>query len=220
MQQQPASIPENYKGAQSATTYSVKVADSAGADWLFEKAKRNLLDVNRWHQLAGSSTARFKVIDENNRETNEPAKEGNYLRINIPVVPKTGAGHGFDWVRVEKIEEIREAGYRFIGMLVRPCHPPFEKQEVAHFFSPHATSTFCVERKGKKIKAAVYGRNENPNTRVHTILARLRNMLIALGAMIGLNKPQWRSLVKGWLRHTSPSFSPLRTAEETQRAAE
>jgi hypothetical protein len=198
---QSRSIPENYKGAQSATTYTVKVKDSAEADWLFEKARRNLLDVDKWHQLAGPSTASFKIIDQNNRETNAPANEGNYLRINIPVVPKTGAGQGFDWVRVEKIEEIREAGYRFICMRVRPCRPPFEKQEIAHFFSPNATSTFCIERTGKKVKAAVYGRNEKPNTRVHDFFAKLRNVLIAFGAMIGFNKPQWKSLVKGWLTH-------------------
>ena len=201
MSNRPRSIPENYKGAQSATTYTVKVKDSAGADWLFEKAKRNLLDVNRWHQLAGPATASFKVIDENNRETNELAKEGNYLRINIPVVPKAGAGHGFDWVRVEKIEELREAGYRFICMRVRPSRPPFEKKEIAHFFSPYATSTFCIERIGRKVKAAVYGRNEKPNTMVHDFFVKLRNMLIAFGAMIGFNKPQWKSLVKGWITH-------------------
>jgi hypothetical protein len=197
----PLSIPENYKGAQSATTYTVKAKDSAAADWLFEKARKNLLDVNRWHQLAGPSTASFKVIDEKNRETNKLAAEGDYLRIKIPVVPAAGAGQGFDWVRVEKIEEMGEAGYRFIGMRVRPCRPPFEKQEIAHFFSPHATSTFCIERRGKRVKAAVYGRNENPNTRVHDFFVKLRNMMIAFGAMIGFNKPQWKSLVKGWLTH-------------------
>jgi len=193
-------IPDQYIGAQSATSYAIKTANSVEADSLFEKAKQNLLDVNRWKKLAGPATAKFTIVNANNEETKEPAAEGNYLRISIPVVPKTETGEGFDWVKVEKIEEREAAGYRFIGMRVRPCKPPFEKHEVAHFFSADATSTFCIERKRNKVKAAVYGRNEKPNTqRAFGFLTILRNLLIALGAMIGFNKPQWKSLVKGLL---------------------
>lgn len=195
-------IPDQNKGARSATAYTVKTPGGAEADWLFEKAKKNLLNVNQWHQLAGNSSAEFTVIDKNNHQTNRPAEEGNYLRISIKAIPGDTAGDGFDWVKVEKIEEKQGAGYRFIGMRVRPCAPPFDNSEVAHFFSPHATSTFFIERKGRKVKAAVIGRNEKPNTNTGNFLGKLRNLFVAIGAMIGLNKPQWKSLVKGLLNHS------------------
>jgi hypothetical protein len=207
-------IPHQYKGARSATAYTVKASGSAEADWLFEKAKKNLLNVNRWQELAGRSTAGFKVINKHNKETNDVAEEGNYLRINIPVVPGINSGNGYDWVKVEKIEEKQGPGYRFIGMRVRPCAPPFDRHEVAHFFSPHATSTFCIERKGKKVKAAVYGRNENPNTRANKFFDKIRNIIVAIGAMIGLNKSQWKSLVKGWIEHSVVETRYVVLAEE------
>ena len=191
-------IPDQYIGAQSATSYAIKTANSVEADCLFEKAKQNLLDVNRWQELAGPSTAKFTIVNKNNKEINGLADEGNFLRISIPIIPKTETGEGFDWVKVERIEERKSAGYRFIGMRVRPCKPPFEKNEVAHFFSADATSTFCIEQKGNKVKAAVYGRNEKPNTKkAFGPVTILRNLLIALAAMMGFNKPQWKSLVTG-----------------------
>ena len=195
-------IPEQYIGAQSATSYSIKLSNATAADCLFERARKNLLDVNHWQKMAGPGTARFTAVNDNNVETNELVEEGNYLRINIPVVPKAAAGEGFDWVKVERIEEHGAPGHRFIGIRVRPTKPPFEKNEVAHFFSAHATSTFCIEQKGNKVKAAVFGRNEKPNTKTaFGFFTKLRNLLIALGAMMGLNKPQWKSLVKGLLDH-------------------
>lgn len=197
-------IPDQYIGAQSATSYAIKTKSSVEAECLFEKAKQNLLDVNRWQELAGPATAKFTIVNKNNKEIKGLAEEGNFLRISIPVIPKTETGEGFDWVKIEKIEEKKSKGYRFVGMRVRPSEPPFEKHEVAHFFSADATSTFCVERKGNKVKAAVYGRNEKPNTKTaFGVLTILRNLLIALGAMMGFNKPQWKSLVKGLLDDAS-----------------
>jgi hypothetical protein len=193
-------IPEQYTGAKSVTSYTIKTQDNVSADRLFDKARNNLLNVNDWQKLAGPATAEFNVIDSNGKETNEPAKEGNYLRITIPVVPGSPAGKGHDWVIVEKIEEVKSSAHQYIAMRVRPAVPPFyDRNEIAHFFSDVATSTFCVIRQGKKIKTMVFGRNEKPNTSVHNFFNKVRNILIAIGAMIGLNKPQWKSLVKGWL---------------------
>lgn len=195
-------IPAQRKGAQSATTYTVKTDGIATAHYLFEKAKKNLLDVNNWQKIAGPSTAEFKVIGRKGDETNGLAEEGNYLRITIPAVPGSPAGEGYDWVRVEKIQKEKTAGYECITMQVRPSVPPFyNKQEVAHFFSKDATSTFFLERRRNRIKAAVYGRNEKPNTAPDNLIDKVRNTIIAVGAMLGFNKPQWKSLVKGWLQH-------------------
>jgi len=68
-----------------------------------------------------------------------------------------------------------------------------------HFFSKEATSSFLVEHAGRKVEASVKGRNELPNVEIHGLINKIRNLLIGLGAMIGLNYPQWKALVKGIL---------------------
>lgn len=195
-------IPAQHTGVKSSTVYTVRTDGVASAHYMFEKAKKNLLDVNNWQKIAGPSTAEFKVIGRKGDETHGWAEEGSYLRITIPAVPGSSAGDGYDWVRVEAIRNVKKVGYECITMQVRPTVPPFSNQkQVAHFFSDDATSTFYLERKKNRIRAAVFGRNEKPNTEVHNFFTRIRNVMIALGAMIGFNKPQWRNLVRGWLQH-------------------
>lgn len=196
-------VPEQKKGGHSATAYAIKTRDIHTAHAMYLKARKNLLDVNQWHHIAGPSSAFFQVFTNEGAKTDGIAAEGNYLRINIPAIPGSAAGGGYDWVKVEKIEEQQTEDPEFIAMRVRPSVPPFyNKEEVAHFFTRDATSTFCVERKGRKVKAAVYGRNEKPNTKVHSFFNKLRNLFVAAGAIIGLNKPQWKSLVKGLLNRS------------------
>lgn len=193
-------VPQQHKGAQSSTEFTTTALTSQMAEQLYEKARRNLLNVNNWKELAGAASATFTVIDTNGAETGGEAREGDYLRILLPV--KSAKNESFDWVRVEKIEEIEKPGHRYIGMRVRPAVPPFYgDREVAHFFTRDATSTFCVEMQGTQVKAAVYGRNEKPNTHVNRLVTKIKNLFIAIGAMIGFNKPQWKSLVKGWLKN-------------------
>jgi hypothetical protein len=193
-------VPPQQKGASSATTYTVKALNADAAALLFQKARKNLLNPGSWHKLAGPSSAIFTVVNNQGHATNVEVKEGNYLRISIPTVPGRPAGDGYDWVSVENIVEKYLPGHQYVAISVRPAVPPFYKnKEIAHFFAPDATSTFYIEIKGRRVKAAVYGRNERPNTKVHGLFSKLRNLFVALGAMLGLNKPQWKSLVKGWL---------------------
>jgi hypothetical protein len=195
-------VPPQYKGAASNTSYSVRAKSLEKAGHIFEKAKQNLINVNDWQKIAGAATAGFQVVSKEGIEKNGPPSEGDYLRITLPVVPGSTTGKGYDWVQVEQIEESDVPLQRSIAMRVRPAVPPFyDKDEVAHFFTSDATSTFCVQQLGRRIKASVYGRNEKPNTEVHNLFNKIRNMVIAVGAMIGFNKPQWKSLVKGILSH-------------------
>jgi hypothetical protein len=55
-------------------------------------------------------------------------------------------------------------------------------------------------RNSTRVTVSVSGRNEKPNTDTHDFLTSIRNVIVALGAMIGLNKPQWRSLAKGIIK--------------------
>ena len=57
-----------------------------------------------------------------------------------------------------------------------------------------------VKRENSKVTAAVYGRNEKPNTDVETAGDKARNAAIATGAITGFSKLQWKSLVNGLVK--------------------
>jgi hypothetical protein len=78
-------------------------------------------------------------------------KKGELFTHHAPCSAGFIAGKGNDWVRVEKIDEQNFPEHQYIAMQVRPAVPPFYNEgQVAHFFDRDATSTFCIERKGKK----------------------------------------------------------------------
>ncbi|MBC8052817.1 MAG: hypothetical protein H7Y13_07110 [Sphingobacteriaceae bacterium] len=72
---------------------------------------------------------------------------------------------------------------------------------MAHFFKDDASSTFLVQRNGLTVKAEVHGRNEQANTNTEKFIDKARNILVAAGAMLGFSDFQWKSLVKGLIRH-------------------
>ena len=194
-------VPEQRKGARSVTRYSIKLPSLSSAKKLFHTARRNLLDVNAWHDIAGPGSAVFEIVNSRGEKINNTVKKGNYLRITISVIPGSPPGKGADWVKVEKINEEKNGNYESVAIAVRPAPAPIDNEpEVAHFFGPDATSTFSIERKNRLVIAAVNGRNETPNTKTNNLWTWIRNFLVALGAMIGLNKPQWKSLVKGLIK--------------------
>lgn len=191
--------PDNHSGKSSDTFHEVTCTDERSAVHLFNKAKERLLDINHWKDIAGEGSSDFKLYDEQGNLANRPVKLGDHFRIDIPG-PGTVSGKGYDWVQVEAIEQFSNDEKEEVAVRVRPADDPTsEKKDVAHFFSEDASSTFSVIRIGKKVIASVQGRNEKPNTGTSNIADKVRNTVIAAGALMGLNKPQWKSLVKGLL---------------------
>lgn len=193
-------VPDNQAGASSDISQEVILADEIAADILFQKAKKRLLDVNRWHEWSGKDSAVFTLTDAKGDPVNRLVQLGDHFRINIQA-PGNLDGNGYDWVQVEAIESAKDETGEVIAVRVRPAdNPQTRAQHIAHFFSDEATSTFSVTITGRTVTAAVQGRNEKPNTGTTNIIDKMRNTIVAAGAMIGLNKPQWKSLVKGLLR--------------------
>ncbi len=197
--QAPSIIPENNSGASSDNIHDVTTSSIADAIALFKAAKQKLLDVNNWHQLCGNSSAVFQLTDEKGNPVHRSARLGDHFQIDIPG-PGNATGEGKDWVQIEAIEHSSEGDKEVIAIRVRPTDNPLNaKKDVAHFFTDEASSTFSVTREGNKIIAAVNGRNEKPNTKADKLIDKVRNTVVAAGAIIGFNKPQWKSLVKGLL---------------------
>lgn len=195
-------VPTQQQGGQSNTTHTVKTESQKEARALYQSAKTRLLDVNHWKDISGRQSAMFTLNDSHGHFVRRLAREGDLIRISIPG-PDAADGQEYDWVKVERIFETttHRNSSAYTGMRVRPVKAP-EKMpaEVSHFFKNTATSSFIVEKRGKIVSAGVYGRNEQPNTTPRSFLGALRNVVVWLGALLGLSKVQWKSLVKGLLR--------------------
>ena len=115
--------------------------------------------------------------------------------------PGTETGSGNDWVQIEAIEEINEPDIQITAIRVRPSNNPLNsKSDTTHFFDSQATSTFVAKRENSKVIAGVYGRNEKPNTENESLVDKVRNTVIALGAIAGFSKLQWKSLISGLIK--------------------
>ena len=193
-------IPDQQTGAESNTENVTELSSEEEASRFFEDVKQRLLRVNDWHEISGALTADFQLTDAQGTDVFRPAQQGDHFRIDIPG-PGTVTGEGYDWVQIEKLEEGNEPGSQMVAIRVRPAtNPNNERNDVAHFFSEEATSSFIVKREGTKITAGVYGRNEKPNTHTETVVDKARNTAVATGATGGFAKLQWKSLVTALLK--------------------
>ncbi len=196
-----ALVPEQLTGGQSNTEHSVTANSQQEALNIFKRAYNRLLNVNAWHKFSGKATAAFELKDQHGEGEHLIARVNDYFKIDIPG-PGSAAGDGYDWAKVEEIEDKTnpEADEESISMRVRPCTDPTnESTDVAHFFTDNATSTFVISRKGSTVIASVFGRNETPNTSTEKVGDKIRNAAIGSTAIAGASKIQWASLVKGLL---------------------
>lgn len=195
-------VPKQIKGARTGATSRKKAPSIRLAMKQFQSARQRLLDINSWYELCGKKGAEFQLTDQNGNPLygTEP-QVGHLIRIKLPA-PPNGSGDGYDWVRIEKFESStsEENSQELYGFRVRPVSNPKERSgESAHFYTSDATSTFLVLRQGETLYAIERGRNEKPNP-AGGFFNKLRNILVAIGAMLGFAKPQWKMLTSGILR--------------------
>jgi hypothetical protein len=194
-------VPQQNEGTEKDIDHRVTANDLQEAHKLFEIARERLRDVNHWKELSGPATARFTLTDAHGRELTRSVQKGDLFKIDLPA-PGSKEGEGYDWVKVETIEDQRtpDGEKETFAIRVRPAqNPQTPGDETAHFFSNKATSSFVIERDGRKITAGVYGRNEIPNTETESIIDKVRNAIVGSTAILGLSNVQWKSLTKGLL---------------------
>lgn len=182
---------------ESNTVSEQHFPTEAEARQFYATVRSRLLRVNRWHEWAGPGSAKFELTDAAGNIVIRDPLPGDHFKIDIPG-PGSQTGDGFDWVRIEAVEEAGDAHTDCVLIRVRPAtNPHNENPDVAHFFSGEATSNFVVKRVGTLVSAGVHGRNEKPNLAAEAIVDKLRNSAVATGAVTAFSKLQWKALVNG-----------------------
>jgi hypothetical protein len=192
-------VPRNVTGKSVDLEESVTEKSAEDADNTFNRACTRLLNPPIWHELAGIFSAEFELNDEAAQYPERLAGVNDYLKINIPG-PGNIAGDGYDWVKVEAIEENTLPGVdaSFALRLRASSSPTHSDKVTAHFFKDDATSTFVVKRTGNEVTVSYHGRNELPNTD-GSLGDKIRNTIVASGAALGLSELHWMALLKGLL---------------------
>ncbi len=193
-------IPPQLEGKQVDITEMIKVAGHEEAKIIFMEARRRLFDISNWSYISKGISAEFVLTDKFGEPKKGNPFVGDHFRIDIPG-PGSVSGEGYDWVRVELVEDKRapDSVSEWALIKVRPAKDPANHDGVAHFFHDHATSTFIVKREGNLITAGVHGRNEKPNKENNHLTDKIRNTVIGLFAVAGVATIQWRKLVNGLL---------------------
>lgn len=190
-------VPQHFKGSFHDTESTVEIEKNEEIEAKYNVLKQRFFAINNWRRYCPESTTDFKLYDASGEMVERLPKKGDYIRIDIPG-PGGSEGRSFDWVQIIMID----ADFSDRVMIqCRPSTDPKKKnsRKIAHFYSNAATSTFIVSKQNNILKAGIYGRNEYPNLK-SGFFNSLRNLLIAIGGMVGFSKIQWKCLVNGLVK--------------------
>lgn len=187
-------VPHHVKGSFHDTESIKEVGNSQDIDLKFNILKQRFLAINHWRKYCRESSTDFKLCDSTGRLVERLPQIGDYIRIDIPG-PGGSEGRSFDWVQIISIDL---ANPDMIIIQCRPSKDPVKdhSSKIAHFYSKSSTSTFIVSKNNNILKVGIYGRNEYPNLK-SGFFNCIRNVMIAIGGMLGFSKIQWKCLAKG-----------------------
>jgi hypothetical protein len=200
-------VPEQESGKAIDAESSIELSSIEEAKAFFIVVITRLQDVNNWHKLAGNLSAKFQLVDGMGKEIERNVQKGDYLKIDIPG-PGPKSGDGYDWVRIEEIENVSTGDTESFGLRVRPAKNPQDtdnkggayqddQKDISHFYSPASTSSFTVTREKNKITAAIYDRNTVPNKQTESLTDKVRDALVGVTGMLSFSKIQWKALTDG-----------------------
>lgn len=193
-------IPEQYTGKEVEAEASTVLEDVKKAIIFYDAAKNRLLNVNKWHQVAGFVSATFQVIDANGNKAERDAQKGDYIRVDIPG-PGSKAGDGYDWSLIEELKEVSDDDMQSTGFRVRPAaNPNGDPEHIAHFYDDTATSNFIITREGTTVTAIIIDRNVKPNDDAQSTTDKIRDTIVGMSALNMFSKAQWQNLAEGLVK--------------------
>jgi len=187
-------VPKQVKGGFHDSESIIKIDPNEDINTAFHLLKERFFGINDWKRFCPESSADFKLCNSTGDVISRLPECGDYIRIDIPG-PGGTEGHSFDWTVIDMVDF--NSPDRIL-IQCRPCPDPKElnSRNIAHFYCERATSTFVIQKKENSLMAAVYGRNESPNLK-SGVINSVRNMMIAVGGILGFSKIQWKCLVEG-----------------------
>lgn len=189
-------MPEQVTGKQVDIQRERKFLNMQSAQAGFKAARKRLLNVNKWHYIAGCNSSRFVLQDGIERKIKHAPSIGDFVKIDIPG-PGPIFGEGFDWVVVSEIVDKPQEGYVMIRLQPSPLAFDMDKSKVAHFFMEFSSTTLIIKVSGDLLTVSYHGRNEVINTDNDNFIDNVRNYVVGLGAKLGISYPQWENLVEG-----------------------
>lgn len=200
--EQSGIIPNHIDGKENDLQHTETFTTREEAAKCFVRAYKRMFNPKVWHKLCGFMSAEVTLVNPEGETEHDLAELNDHYRIDLPG-PGTQAGDGYDWVKVEAIEEHNDpaAEYEWMGMRLRPTsNPQNNNEETAHFFQSTATSTFIIVREGNTVTASYHGRNEKANTDTSSAVDNMRNAVVTSGAIAGFSEAQWSTLIKEFLQ--------------------
>ena len=199
MDMEKSNIPSQVRGKKLdiSEEKAYRTRDEAFA--AFKRARERLYAINQWQEFAGTASATFELVNALGHHLSRSPQVGDYVKVDIPG-PGSFVGKGYDWVRITQLEDRLEDCY--VEISLQPSMPPEilrDRDEVAHFFKPSASTNIEIELRDLTVYANYYGRNQETNTESELFIENARNAFIGLGAKIGLSYPQWKRLIEGIL---------------------
>ncbi len=194
-------LPEHREGKENELHASASYSERDEAVDCFKRAYKRLLNPKVWHELGGIFSGEFVLVNDTGNQPHRLAQVGDLYRIDLPG-PGTTAGNGYDWVRVDAIEDHTDesADEELFAMRVSPTVNPYnESPTTAHFFKAGASSTFVVRREYNEVTADYYGRNEVTNNETASTVDNIRNSMMGSAALAGLSELQWSAMMKSLL---------------------
>jgi hypothetical protein len=195
-------IPEHKEGKQNDLHFVAGFNNRDEAIDCFKRAQKRLLNPAIWHELGGIFSGEFVLVNETGNQPHRLAEIGDMYRIDLPG-PGPKAGNGYDWVRIDAIEDRSDeaADEEIFSLRVAPTYNPYNATPVtAHFFKAGASSTFVIKRKQNEVSADYHGRNEVTNNETGNTVDDVRNSLMGTAALAGLSELQWSAMTKALLK--------------------
>ena len=127
-------IPPQHEGNQADITESIKASDKKEAHRIFLQVRERLFDINRWSDISEGLSASFVLTDRYGKPKKDIPTPGDHFRIDIPG-PGSSAGSGYDWVKVEIVEDHSdpETDREWALIKVRPSEDPTKKKVLLIF---------------------------------------------------------------------------------------
>jgi len=79
-----AIVPEHCTGKEIEACASVTLDTLGDASIAYRHARERLFDINNWHRIAGTISARFQLLDASGKQVDRSPHEADFIRVDIP----------------------------------------------------------------------------------------------------------------------------------------